>query len=610
MFFSNNLLHFCFIHSIQGSFLLNRYKESFILVLFVLIIGGVLTLEYNYVASLTIKEEHNILSILEYIKYFIAVVLLFVIYIFYLKNKASMTTLKQLQEALDKTNIISKTDLKGKITFVNQKFIDISGYEESELVGKNHNIVRHPEMPKDVFKKMWQTIKNKETFHAIIKNKTKDGQTYFVDSTIMPLLNSDGKVVEYIGIRHEIGDIINPATKLMEDIKNKENPCLIIVKIANYDTLLDLYPHEILENLEQIFTKEILYLLPEGLELDYVYHLANGEFAFLKEMEMHKNIVHTLSVLLEKFQQNINQHRIKINNLEYDIKCVISFSNQKENILEDTKIGLLKAKNASVQESIVYAKDLSKASYEKAVQNLKTISMIEIALEKNKIVSYFQAIMNNHTNEIEKYESLIRLIDEEENVISPFFFMDVSKKAALYNKLTEKVIENSFKVVDDFGVNITLNLSALDIENVHIRNLLLHYITNSKYYGKITFELLEDETIKEFNLIKDFISLSKIMGDVQIAIDDFGSGYSNYERLLDFQPDILKIDGSLIKGIANNKSNQNIVRSIVSFAKSENIKTVAEFVSDQETLDFVKEIGIDYSQGFHIGKPQPMELEK
>lgn len=583
-----------------------KYKESFLLVLFVVGIGLILNIEYSHLTQLTNSQNNSLLVISEYIKFTIAVILLFVIYIFYIKNKDTMFELKQLHDALDYTNIISKTDPKGRITFVNKKFVDISGYEESELIGKNHNIVRHPDMSKEIFEEMWSTIKNKKVFHAVIKNRKKDGKTYFVDSTILPVLDTDGKIKEYVGIRHEIGNIINPIVKLMDDIKQSETPTLIIVKIANYTTLQNLYPHEILEDLEQTFAKDIFTLLPEGLLLDNVYQLPNGEFAFLKELEQSENLVHTLSLLLEKFQQNIDQYIIKLGNIEYDIKCVISFATKKENILEDTKIGLDKAQKATMQDSVIHANGLSQATYEKAVKNLETISMIETALANNKIISYFQPIIDNASGKIEKYESLIRLIDKKDNVVSPFFFMDVAKQATLYNKLTEKVFENSFKMLDNTDNKVTINLSALDIENVHVRNELLHYMTIPQYHGRITFEILEDETIKEFDLIKDFISLAKIMGGVEIAIDDFGSGYSNYERLVSFQPDILKIDGSLIKDIVHNKSNQNIVKSIVAFAKSENIKTVAEFVADEQTYEYVKSIGIDYSQGFYLGKPEPL----
>ena len=122
----------------------------------------------------------------------------------------------------------------------------------------------------------------------------------------------------------------------------------------------------------------------------------------------------------------------------------------------------------------------------------------------------------------------------------------------------------------------------------------------------MTFELLEDEEVKDFDLVKDFILEVKTKGHVKIAIDDFGSGYSNYERLLDFQPDILKIDGSLTKNILTDSYSLHVIESIIVFAKKQKIQTVAEYVSSEEIFNKIKELGIDYGQGYYLGEPKKL----
>ncbi len=126
----------------------------------------------------------------------------------------------------------------------------------------------------------------------------------------------------------------------------------------------------------------------------------------------------------------------------------------------------------------------------------------------------------------------------------------------------------------------------------------------------MVFELLEDEEVKNFVLVRDFIKKIKSYG-VKIAIDDFGVGYSNYERLLKYQPDILKIDGSLIENIeSDDYSYLSALKSIVSFAKEQNIKTVAEFIENEAKFNIVRDLGIDYSQGYYFGRPEPLILNK
>ena len=114
------------------------------------------------------------------------------------------------------------------------------------------------------------------------------------------------------------------------------------------------------------------------------------------------------------------------------------------------------------------------------------------------------------------------------------------------------------------------------------------------------------ESVKDFELIKTFIYDVKKLG-VKIAVDDFGAGYSNFERLLDYQPDILKIDGCLIQNIETNSYSLSVVKTIINFAKEQNIKTIAEFVENEAIFNILNELGVDYSQGYYFGKPEALE---
>ena len=118
--------------------------------------------------------------------------------------KLSNTLLSQYKEAIDTSTILSKADLKGRITYVNDAFCKLSKYSESELLGQPHNILRDPNMPSSVFKELWETIRAKKQWKGTIKNRAKDGSVYIVDALIMPILDGNGNIIEYIGIRHDI----------------------------------------------------------------------------------------------------------------------------------------------------------------------------------------------------------------------------------------------------------------------------------------------------------------------------------------------------------------------------------------------------------------------
>ena len=149
----------------------------------------------------------------------------------FINRSKELNILKQYKDVSDKISIVSKTDLKGNITFVNDKFCQISGYSKEELLGKNHRILRDPLASKDIFKDMWKTISSKKEWKGQLKNIAKDGSGYYVDALIAPILDNKGNIVEYIGLRNEITDLIDPKKQLLDKIKSCDEPVLIMVKI-------------------------------------------------------------------------------------------------------------------------------------------------------------------------------------------------------------------------------------------------------------------------------------------------------------------------------------------------------------------------------------------
>jgi EAL domain-containing protein (putative c-di-GMP-specific phosphodiesterase class I) len=213
--------------------------------------------------------------------------------------------------------------------------------------------------------------------------------------------------------------------------------------------------------------------------------------------------------------------------------------------------------------------------------------------------------MDNKNDEIIKYEALMRIFDKDKNIILPNVFIYKAKKCRLYNKLMEILINKIIVYISKYKINVSINLDYVDILNPQIKKSLLDKIKANNIGNYLTLEILESEKVSNFNIVNDFINEVKKYG-VKIAIDDFGSGFSNYENILNLDIDYIKIDGSLIKRI-DEETYLNLIKSIVLFSKQQNIKVVAEFVSDLKILRYVKNIEVDYSQGYHIGKPMSIQ---
>ena len=521
--------------------------------------------------------------------------------------KSNLNLLKSYQEATNQSSIVSKADTKGIISYVNDTFCDLTGYKREELIGKNHNIVRHPDNPKSMFEDMWRTIRDeKKLWKGIVRNRAKNGSSYYVDSIVMPLLDLDGNITEYISLRNDITNIMNPLKQLKIELKDSSKPLLVYIKLNNFSEIEDFYD---VSTIQLIQNKTAIYLENKFREIynfDKIYQLENGEYAFVLQSNEYTTNQKEFIQNLTKYQEIIKEEKINLGELEYDISILITISDEKEKILESVKIGIKKLlKN---KQTFISANNLASIEHDRAKENMKTVFMIKNAIYDSKIISYFQPIIDNNTQQIVKYESLVRLINEEGKVLSPYFFLDTAKKSNYYLDITNIVLEHSFNMLRNCNFDISINLSALDIEQKSMRERIFTLLeAHKEFASRVVFELLEDESIQDFSTVKEFISKVKEYG-VKIAIDDFGAGYSNYERLLDYQPDILKIDGCLIRNIETSSYSHSVVKSIVTFAKEQNLQTIAEFIENEAIFNIIKELGVDFSQGYYFGKPEHINI--
>ncbi len=523
------------------------------------------------------------------------------------KKIESLRIQKQFTDLVDKNSIISKTDKNGIITFVNENFCKVSEYTKEELLGKTHNLVRHPDNSEEIYIDLWNTIKNKKIeWSGVIKNLSKSGKTYYIKTTIKPILDLNGEILEFISVRSNVNTIMSDKKHLIDKIESNNLFLLILIQIEDFDILDKFYNTLTVDKIEKMFAFNMLSYLPNSYVFDNIYNIGNGRYTLLADFFDFSSSQTNINDYLESFVKNIKKSILTVDEIEYDLNIIVSYTFGKEHLYEDAKCGLDEAINKKML--IKYANDSSIQEHIEAKKNMEVIKMVKIALDNYKIVSYFQPIINNKTKIIEKYESLVRLVDEEGNVLSPYAFLDISKKGSYYNKITHRVLENSFKILEHITTKISINLSSLDIEKEETRDILYELLERySSDTSRIVFELLEDESVKDFAVIKRFIQKVKKLG-VMIAIDDFGAGYSNFERLLEFEPDILKIDGSLVKNIANDVYSRNIVETIVSFAKKQNIITIAEFVENEEIFNILYNLGVDYSQGYYFGEPKKIAI--
>lgn len=352
--------------------------------------------------------------------------------------------------------------------------------------------------------------------------------------------------------------------------------------------------------------KEVSKILSEFTEKsEYKLYKVYGDiFALLSVKELFQ------LVKLEKLINDLNalffneKVVLKEHNLEMSVSISIGISVGQEFPLKTANLALRNAKRSD-RNFYIYSNELD--IKEKIKESKYWENKIKESILEDNIIPFYQAIYDRNNNII-KYEALMRMKNIKEETaefISPERFLEFAKKSKQYNEINLQLIEKVLEKVIETEKQISINISFKSIQNtgfVKSFETLIEKL-DEKYYSKLVFEILESEFVWDYKILEDFIFKFKNMG-IKIAIDDFGSGYSNFKHILNVKPDYLKIDGSLIKNIDKDKDSYELVKYISLFAKSIGIKTVAEFVHSKDIYDILYALEIDEFQGYYLGFPE------
>ena len=236
--------------------------------------------------------------------------------------------------------------------------------------------------------------------------------------------------------------------------------------------------------------------------------------------------------------------------------------------------------------------------------NVRMARVIRAAIEQDLVFPLFQPIEDLGLASVNKYEALMRLRDEDGRVYVPGEFLEIAKKSGAYLELSASLIRKAAAFLHDGDSLLSVNLSVLDIESAHLVHLLDHLYRAGGMTERMIFEITEQERMDSSGALMDFIAQAKGYG-ARIAMDDFGSGYSNFETLIHLDLDFLKIDGSLIRNIITDPSAEAVVETIIAFAKRLHIQTIAEYVANEAIYKKIKAMGVDFAQGDFVGRPAP-----
>ena len=395
----------------------------------------------------------------------------------------------------------------------------------------------------------------------------------------------------------------HPLTKLPNTLALEEtialcddDIALLSLCIDDYLTIENTYGQEF----SQVLISQCANILSQFTNQEAtLYHIHGANFAFLIKKLKNDRDIHLAQSIKSLFENTF----ITINELEISISFSTGISRHKsDKLIIQANTILQEIMQNSMNHYKLYTPNKQREEMQK--NNLYWNAIIKSVIVNDKLAVYYQPIICNKTQSIQKYECLVRAIDKDK-VIAPFMFLNAAKSRGLLPSITKTVIEKSFKLFSQNDIDFSINITEDDLKDDYLIPFLKHKLEKYNIQPqRVYLEVLENITsIDADNVLKQFQELKQL--GFKISIDDFGAEASNLSRLLTIKADIIKIDGQFIKNLDNDQNSIKIVETIVSLAQKLGCKTVAEFVHNEEIFHIVNDLGVDYSQGYYFSPPLP-----
>lgn len=394
--------------------------------------------------------------------------------------------------------------------------------------------------------------------------------------------------------------------KLEELLVGQGKGLMLVCDIDEFRVLNDLDGHETGDQILLTFARYLQGLAPAP---SLAARLGSDEFALVfpeittaDAILLAKQLNRTVSLPLLGFDQDVKR------NISTSVGLVAfpEHGHSVDILLGNAELALAMARAKGHASWELYSEQ--EAYREKADYRAHWREMVEMALDENRFVLHFQPLLHIATGEIEHYESLLRMIGKDGKLIPPGMFIDVAESTGLIRRIDRWVIDAAVAAAALHPeIKLAFNLSSRSFDDDMAFETMQAALTRHGVPGeRLLLEITETAALANLSGAKRIMARFQGLGCV-FGLDDFGVGYSSFQYLKELPVGFVKIDGSFIKNLTKHADDIVFVRALNSAVQGFGKTTVAEFVEDQETLDILREIGVDFAQGYLIGKPAPLE---
>jgi diguanylate cyclase (GGDEF)-like protein/PAS domain S-box-containing protein len=552
-------------------------------------------------------------------------------------TKAALEVNRKLtfqKHALDEHAIVSIADAAGDITYVNDKFCAISGYDREELLGNNHKIVKSDEHPDEFFVDMWKTISSGHTWHSEIKNTNKTGNVYWVKTTIVPTLDDKGKPFQYVGILTEITtdknneeklkriahyDVLTnlPNRVLLADRLNhamvqcqRRNQSLAVayMDLDGFKIVNDTYGHDLGDKLLVKLSRRMKEALREG---DTLARIGGDEFIVVM-VDLVK-IEDSVSVLERLLKATAEPVIVGETVMQVSVSIGVTLYPQDgadaDQLIRHADEAMYVAKHSG--KNCYHLFDTAQDSAIKILQ--QNIDDVRSALGKREFVLHNQPKVNMRTSEVIGVEALIRWQHPDRGLVPPSEFLPVIEGQTISLELGEWVIDTALIQISQWrsmGLHlpISVNISAYQLQQgnftTRLTALLAAHPEIDPHY--LELEILESSVLSDIGQVLDTMNACHELG-VRFALDDFGTGYSSLVHLRRLPAYLIKIDQSFVRDMLEDADDFAIVKGVVGLAKAFHREVIAEGVETIAHGAALLHLGCELAQGYGIARPMPAD---
>ncbi len=525
------------------------------------------------------------------------------------------------------------TDKDNKIVSVNPAFEKITGYKESEVLGKNPSLLKSGYHDDLFYKRMWSILKKRGEWQGEVHDVDRDGNIYIVWLSIKVIYDIKGNISNYIAMQTDITDIYRTKERLSQlahyDIltqlpnrlyfqeyvkhaidRSKHNNsmfALLYLDLDNFKTVNDSLGHTIGDGLIQEVAKRLKKTIRDS---DTISRQGGDEFLVLIEDITDKDIVKKVA---QKILDEISKpYNIANHILHTTFSIGIAFypddGTNFQELLQYSDLAMYEAKKSGRNRYHLFSNSM--LADIKSKHEIQT--QLRYAMENGELSLHYQPQIKCNTEDIRGFEALLRWRSSVLGDVSPGQYIAAAEENGMIVDIGKWVLEEVCKQIKEFKYRykIAANISALQFEDIHF----VEYVENliGKYSippYKLELELTESILMSNINRSIQIMQRLKRLG-ILISIDDFGTGYSSLSYLKQFPADSLKIDRSFIQDLEFNEDAKSIVDAIIHIGHIFGMNVIAEGVESVEQAQFLKDNNFDDIQGYFYGYPMPFnELE-